>query len=184
MNAINFKSVLIAALLLNLCAFVTGCRHEKHASAGVGAAPSHTYTYIVRGIIEHLPAAGDASRLISIKTQAITNFMGPDDQPSPMPAMVMDYTAAKSVALTALRVHEMIEFTYRVNWVKGVNRISRILELPPDTTLNFHSAATRAANEGNDNMNPNGALRLNLRVTERFMAFMSFTVSLQSEPCP
>ena len=141
----RFKVFAIAALILDLGAFAAGCRHYKHASSGASATQSHTDVYIVRGIIEQLPAADTASREISIKTQAIKNFMGPDGQPSPMPAMVMNYTAAQSVPLTSLRPHEMIEFTYRVNWQKGINLISNIRELPAETTLNFHSDATHAA---------------------------------------
>lgn len=151
MNTSNFKALTATAFFFSLCAFVTGCRHYTHESPGAGAAKSPTYTYKVRGIIEQLPAAGDTGRQISIKTQAIKNFIGPDDQPSPMPAMVMDYSAAKSVDMTSLHQYEKIEFTYRVNWQKGLNRISHIHELPAKTILDFHSDAT-----GNMNTMPKG----------------------------
>ncbi len=155
MNASNFKALTASAFFFGVCIFVAGCRHYKHKSPGAGATPSHTYTYKVRGIIEQLPAAGDSSRQISIKTQAIKNFIGPDDQPSPMPAMVMDYSAAKSVDMTSLHPYEKIEFTYRVNWQKGLNRISHIHKLPAKTILDFHSNATGAAT-GNMNTMPKG----------------------------
>ncbi len=37
---------------------------------------------------------------------------------------------------------------------------------------------------GSDYESPGGAFRVNPRVTERFMAFMSSTASLQAEPYP
>ncbi len=131
------RKLALAGLFTSLYICVAGCQHRKQSPTRATATQSNTYTYTVRGIIEHLPPAGETGRQISIKTEAIGNFIGPDGKISPMAPMEMDYDLAKSVDTATLHPHEKIAFIYRVNWQSGLNQVSRIHALPPSTILSF-----------------------------------------------
>ena len=132
----------IFAFFLLLALAIPGCRHKHTAPLPAGEA-SETQTYLVRGIVEKLPDARTHPRQITIKSEAVDNFIGPDGHPSPMAAMVMDYPLAKAVSINGLAPGSKVTFTYQVNWNGGIDQITRIQKLSASTKLNF--TATSAA---------------------------------------
>ena len=141
MKVSSFRTLAGTALFFSLGLLVAECKHHNQATNSSAAALAGTYQYAVRGIIEKLPAPGSAHRLISIKTEAIGNFIGPDGKISPMAPMEMDYDLAQSVNTATLRLKEKIAFTYRVNWQNGLNQVSQIHRLPASTELTFQQPA-------------------------------------------
>ena len=141
--------VLLLASLLTLLGLMTGgCREQS-------AAPSvRTDTYVVRGVLTSLgdPAA-DKSQIM-IHHEAIPEFRGPGGKLG-MNTMTMPFPLAVDVDLSAVKVNDVVEFTFVVEMdtendaVNGYH-ITSIKALPADTELEFNPRPDMTGDDGSD----------------------------------
>jgi Cu/Ag efflux protein CusF len=102
-------------------------------SAPAAEAPQHTYT--VRGEIMSLPKPGDATSSLSIRHEAIPDFVRRDGKLG-MGSMQMSFTPAPGVSLEGLQPGDKVEFEWHVWWQPRARaEVAAVRKLPPETTL-------------------------------------------------
>ena len=123
----RFKLASTALLLL----FGLACRAGSPEAAATPDA-----SYVVRGEIVRLPAAG--SREVGIRHEAIPAFVDEKGNRVGMDSMTMPFLAAPQVALEGFAAGDRVEFEFEVRW-KGDRPIllTRLDKLPAGTRLAF-----------------------------------------------
>jgi Cu/Ag efflux protein CusF len=127
-------AVAVAALLF---AATTGCTDRTPPVAAGQAGAVRRYT--VRGEVVKLPSPG-GGRTVSIRHEAIDDFVAQSGETVGMAAMVMPFDVAPSVLLDEVRVGDKVEFRLTVGWSPPVLRIDELRKLPPGTALEFRAA--------------------------------------------
>ncbi len=110
--------------------------------AGCGSEPVEQWppvkVYTVRGEVQGLPAPEPPGNRITIRHEAIPDFIGILGDPEPMKAMTMKFDLAEEVDTSALEIGEKIEFGLEVDWSADKRaRVISIRTLPPETELQF-----------------------------------------------
>ena len=134
----RFNPDCLFAVILVVSLISGGCR-SKQSGQSQSTYGSHgtTYTYHLRGIVKALPQRDQLPMSLSIKTEAISRWVGVDGKIEPMMAMTMPYQLAHGVALQGIAVGDKVAFTYQVNWTADRMVITQIYPLPAATILNF-----------------------------------------------
>ena len=114
---------LVAAAVFGLTA---GCKSSDPAR--------EVREYEVRGVIMSLPKTGEQT--LSIRHEAIDNFVHRDGKMRGMDAMPMMFYAEQSADLTTLSVNDKVHLNIKVQFQKTPPlRITAIKKLPADTQL-------------------------------------------------
>lgn len=132
---IAFVSLALIVAGVGLLAVMPGCSEAEPAPNGPRGRGPVAATYTTRGKIEALPSAsGD----LSILHEPIPEFKDKDGTVVGMGTMSMPFPLAAGVSLDGLSVGDAVEFDFSVWWRPRVAyEVTRIVKLPPDTTLNF-----------------------------------------------
>lgn len=128
-------AVAVAALLLGA---TTGCTDRRPPAAAGQAGAVRRYT--VRGEVVQLPSPAGGGRTVSIRHEAIDDFVAQSGETVGMAAMVMPFDVAPSVPLDEVRVGDKVELRLAVGWSPPVLRIEELRKLPPGTALEFRAA--------------------------------------------
>jgi hypothetical protein len=115
-----------------------GCRGDR------APPPSDLRRYDARGEIVRLPAPG-GPREITIRHEAIDDFVNAAGETVGMNAMAMPFEVAPAVAIEGLRPGDKVAFRFAVGWSPPVLRVESLRPLPPETALTFGPARPRAA---------------------------------------
>lgn len=93
--------------------------------------------YTVRGVVANLPAQSGESRYLQIHHEQIVPFFNKRGQDVGMNEMTMDFPSlAPGVSLETIAVGDVVEFDLEVQFTREhAWTITRLVELPPDTTL-------------------------------------------------
>ena len=118
---VKVKIAACAALALAL-----SCREAP----APGGAPSPARRYSVRGEV----VAVDAAQL-SIRHEAIPDFVDRSGTAVGMGAMVMPFPVAKGVSLAGLAPGDKIRFRFVMDWERNRMEIDEVEELPRETRL-------------------------------------------------
>ncbi|MEM9420094.1 MAG: copper-binding protein [Planctomycetota bacterium] len=121
--------------------FSTGCSDSTAPSAPSSAesTPSNTKIYVVRGVISNLPTPEKPAAELSIKHEAIPDFVDSEGKTVGMDVMTMPFPVAEGLDLAEFSVDDKVEVTFVVTW-GGDNQGWAATELPPlpiDTELDF-----------------------------------------------
>ena len=125
------------AAALFLFAATTGCT-DRTPPAAAGQAGA-VRRYAVRGEVVQLPSPV-GGRTVSIRHEAIDDFVAQSGETVGMASMVMPFDVAPSVLLDELRVGDKVDFRLAVGWSPPVLRIEELRKLPPGTALEFRAA--------------------------------------------
>ena len=115
------------------------------AAAGLAACGSEPVeqwppvkVYAVRGEVESFPPPDRPRHWISIRHEAIPDFIGILGDPEPMKAMTMRFAVAEAVDVDALDVGDKIAFELEVDWSADDRaRLISFEALPAETELDF-----------------------------------------------
>jgi hypothetical protein len=138
-------------MLRNLRTVGLGLLSILAAACGPQAPAAPDGTYLVRGEIARLPAAG--SREVGIRHEAIPDFRDEKGSTVGMDSMTMPFPAAAGVELGGLAVGDRGTFTFEVRW-RGTPPLvlTRWEPLPAGTRLSFDppDAAAPGADQGGE----------------------------------
>lgn len=144
-------------------ALLTGCNEQEKPAeqpaggtptsptTGQGQAPAATPTsgdrepdqvYTVRGEIRQLPDGENPAMGLQIRHESIPDFVNRDGDVVGMRPMIMQFTPAPDLDLSALVVGDKISFTFDVDWDGApLMLVTEIEPLPADTELDFSAPA-------------------------------------------
>lgn len=104
--------------------------------APTGREPDQEYT--VRGEIRQLPDDENPASGLQIQHENIPDFVNKDGEVKGMRPMIMHFTPAPDLDLSALAVGDKISFTFDVDWDGApLMLVTEIEPLPADTQLEF-----------------------------------------------
>lgn len=128
-----------AALAFVLASGAVACRSEAPP------APSATDVrrYTVRGEVVALPEAG--GRELSLRHEAIHEFVDRSGAVVGMNAMVMPFPVEPGVSLDGLAAGDKVRFRFAVDWSRNRFAIESLEKLPAETTLEYGEAHPPAA---------------------------------------
>jgi hypothetical protein len=113
-------------LALLLCLAAAGCGKKK-ADDSAGAGKSYT----VRAKIEAIDG-----RELTLRHEAIPDFVNAFGEASGMKSMAMPFGAAKELALDGVAAGDIVEVVIHTDWnASPALIIDKITKLPPDTAL-------------------------------------------------
>ena len=127
-----------ATVLLLAVLSLAGCREKERATPDTQGAGVRRYS--VRGEVVQLPPPAAGTRKVSIRHQAIDDFVNQSGATVGMAAMMMQFDVAPQVALDDVRVGDKVEFQLAVGWSPPLLRIDALRKLPQDTALEFRPA--------------------------------------------
>lgn len=130
-------------LTIALALIAPGCRDGGGSRSGDEAA-ANARRYTVRGEIVRLPAPSGGARQLSIRHEALDDFVNEAGVVVGMDSMVMQFDVAPAVALEDVRVGDKVEVRLAVAWSPPVLRIEQLRKLPADTALRFDKARPKA----------------------------------------
>lgn len=125
-----------ALLALALAAALPASFGGTRASDPAAAAAAHRYT--IRGQVVRLPDAPGGQ--ISLRHEAIDDFVNASGAVVGMDAMVMPFDVAPDVSLQGLRAGDAVEAQLSVDWSRPSMRLERLRKLPDGTELRFTKA--------------------------------------------
>ncbi len=128
----------IATLLVVAVLSLAGCREKERATPDTQGAGVRRYS--VRGEVVQLPPPVAGTRKVSIRHQAIDDFVNQSGATVGMAAMMMQFDVAPGVTLDDVRVGDKVEFQLAVGWSPPLLRIDALRKLPQDTALEFRPA--------------------------------------------
>ena len=119
------------------------CAPGGEEAPAAGEAPADQ-TYTVRGEVVALPGANDPAPELRIRHETIPDFETYEGEVVGMASMTMPFPLAPEVlsgGLAGLEPGDPVEFVLAVSWEDTPPyRITRVEELPPETTLDFEKA--------------------------------------------
>jgi len=94
--------------------------------------------YTVRAEIVQMPKRPGG--YLTIRHEAVDDFVDVTGDLVGMNAMVMGFPVAKDASVDGLKVGDKIEATLVVDWTRGFGELARIKKLPAETMLHFRKA--------------------------------------------
>jgi hypothetical protein len=114
-------------LALLLCLAAVGCGKKKATDSSAGAGKSYT----VRAKIEAVDG-----RELTLRHEAIPDFVNAFGETSGMKSMAMPFAAAKDLPLDGIAAGDLVEVVIHTDWNASTALIiDKITKLPPDTAL-------------------------------------------------
>lgn len=134
-------------LALSLLTGAAACREGDRtagsaaaSTAGSADASGQLRRYTVRAEIVSLPGGPTGARQLSLRHEAIDDFVDSSGKAVGMGSMVMPFDLAPGVALDELRAGDKVEALIAVGWSPSLLQVERLRKLPPETALELRSA--------------------------------------------
>lgn len=119
---------------------------DRAADQAAERQPDQTYT--VRGEIRQLPSPENPASGLQIRHENIPDFVNRAGEVVGMKPMIMPFTPAEDLDLSALSVGDKVSFTFDVDWdAAPMMLVTNIEPLPADTELDFAPPQGEAAPE-------------------------------------
>jgi Cu/Ag efflux protein CusF len=131
------------ALVFCLGIALVACGGEDRRQDRESSTPLQTYT--VRGEVAVLPGPDRPPGRITIRHEAIPEFVGPSGEVVGMEAMTMHFQLAEGVSTADLAPGDPILFTFEVDWASGSLPMVVRLEALPEESRRGPEAAGSAA---------------------------------------
>lgn len=137
---------LLAVTAVGALVSLTACNNESATpetsgadASGQTSTASEVHTYTVRGKIVSVPSAERPVDDLQIHHEAIPDFKHADNVVHGMKSMTMPFPVGESVSLEGIEVGDIVEFTFTTVWGEHYPEysVTKIVELPADTELNF-----------------------------------------------
>jgi Cu/Ag efflux protein CusF len=115
---------------------LSACR-DPDAAAGSGSAAETVRRYTVRGEVVQPPAAGRSPAQLTVRHEAIPDFVDRSGQRVGMAPMTMALDLAPGAAASArdLRAGDKVELVLAVDWTRPMSRIESVRRLPGGAVL-------------------------------------------------
>jgi len=127
---------LAAAALLAVA--LGGCREPAAPSAQAdGGSTQAPRRYTVRGEVVRLPEPGRSGSEMSIRHEAVPDFVDRAGHVVGMGSMVMPFRLDPPVLAGGIAVGDKVEMRFAVDWSRNAFWIERLDKLPADTPLRF-----------------------------------------------
>jgi len=141
-NLLQAASVVLVVVALSLACGAPVPEPEPAAEPGGSATSGDRYT--VRGRVVELPGEDQVEARVRIRHEAIPDFKGMDGKvwEGGMESMTMSFALADGLSLDGIAAGDPVEFVLVVDWGGQPNQaITEIVELPPETELDFGAPA-------------------------------------------
>ena len=132
---------------------------ETAAETATEAAADDVQSYEVRGQITNLPDDADPQANLTIRHEAIDDFVSMNGEVVGMSSMSMPFPVADDVDLDGMEVGDKVSFTLTVDWDGDpAYQVTRMEPLPEDTELEYRKASPGGEmdHEGMDHEGMNG----------------------------
>ncbi len=130
-----------AAVALVLGAAFPACRCAKSAVR----APPKSYT--ARAQILRMPGTDRRHPEMTVRHEAIDDFVDEFGFPVGMDAMEMSFPVDPPLSVQGLAVGDKVSFHFTVDWEKSDVQVDSIQKLPPETELHFGPARKKVGGE-------------------------------------
>lgn len=136
-HPLRVAPILLALAVLSASA---ACRDGSSAPAATDDASGKLRRYTVRGEIVSLPGSAAGPRQVSLRHEAIDEFVDASGKVVGMGSMVMPFDLAPGVGLGDLRAGDKVEARIAVGWAPPLLQVEQLRKLPADAVLEFRPA--------------------------------------------
>ena len=136
-SRLQFRRIAISIPLVAWVVLLASCGEQSQVSDD-GLPPPATYE--VRGLVRHVKQQSIGGTQLSIRHEAMPDFIGINGQVEGMKSMTMPFTVAESVDLEGIAPGTKILFHLTVDWSAPEPALITAIEiLVPDSALQLES---------------------------------------------